>query len=833
MSTLAVEGIMLYCPKCKTRYEGGTRRFCDNDGRRLLPIGYESSTGVRTNTQNRVFSSVLRRSGGSSESDERLAETPRFVKRQSEPENFSLPESSKTFKPGETRESQFTDEYRRGAQKRVTGKMPLIVDAANLDDDLLEASNIDQANVANERVKPFRIEKPTDNIESIIERNDSVEPVERRIVPLETNAVTSNEIEKSATPTVLELGSTVLENPQMLVGKVIKGRYLLDKILHQSPSNVTYLAEDRAIKGKRVVFRVLTGRGARENFSSGGSTEERVTLSHIDHPNVARLIDSGEIENGFPFIVREFIDGKTIEDLLRESSVVNMMRTGRIIRQASLALREVHQSGILHRNIVPRNLMLKIAEAGVEQVKVTDFAVSDGRTRLDNLAYRSPEQLNQEAPTFASDSWGLAVIAHQMLTGQKPFPSESQKDLIKAQKAGLRLKPSEYNPKLPKIVDDIMAKALAFNPADRYSNARDFGEALFNAVATQSKPKKAETEIVPPIAKTKTKKKNVARNSDDKGLVSDYHIAGNSASNTKDSVKTETEPRKKPSAAEESNKTVQKDSSPALWKNRSPEPASERGWIYSLLSVLGVLLLLSLAIGAIYYFVNRNDETSENAAGSTYTKDSNRSINEGAVDSKENFVSPPPEKEIVPPDNYVYFENKKSTVSSALRSGYRGFTIYYPRNWIKTNTTNNFLDVKTPTKADAPGEQFLVTRYDSTGTYEQDKQNFPKLVVKSNDDLKKELPNFDVVEESPITLSTGWKGYQVKFKALAYFGDKDVEIWGRRIWIPPARPGVRTGFVITMIATSDSKSVKSLDDVGIEGELGEILKTFNPERNYE
>ncbi len=133
-----------------------------------------------------------------------------------------------------------------------------------------------------------------------------------------------------------------------------------------------------------------------------------------------------------------------------------------------------------------------------------------------------------------------------------------------------------------------------------------------------------------------------------------------------------------------------------------------------------------------------------------------------------------------------------------------------------------------------PKEQLLITHYDSNGTFDLDKKKFPELVEKSNKDLKDApIPDYEVVSEGKITVNNGWKSYEVKFKGKTKFKDREnFEIWGRRIWMPAARPGVKHGFVITMLATSLSDKIQDLDDVGKKGDLGDILYTFEPDRNY-
>jgi hypothetical protein len=130
-------------------------------------------------------------------------------------------------------------------------------------------------------------------------------------------------------------------------------------------------------------------------------------------------------------------------------------------------------------------------------------------------------------------------------------------------------------------------------------------------------------------------------------------------------------------------------------------------------------------------------------------------------------------------------------------------------------------------------EQMLVSYYPSKGTFTEDAERFPLLVKETNDTLKKLLPGYQAMSEGEITINNGWKAYEVKFQGggTSPTGEKLV-VWGRRIFIPAARPGVRDGFMVTMLATSYADEIKSVDDVGVKGELAPVLYSFEPSQNF-
>ncbi len=127
----------------------------------------------------------------------------------------------------------------------------------------------------------------------------------------------------------------------------------------------------------------------------------------------------------------------------------------------------------------------------------------------------------------------------------------------------------------------------------------------------------------------------------------------------------------------------------------------------------------------------------------------------------------------------------------------------------------------------------LISYYSSKGTFGEDGEKFTLMVKETNETLKKLLPGYQMVSQGEIKLNGSWQAYEVKFQGggTSPTGEKLV-VWGRRLFIPAARPGVRNGFEITMLATSLADEVHSVDDVGVKGELAPILETFEPSQSF-
>ena len=418
MAVTIVRNGMLYCPKCGSTYKEGTQRFCTNEGGRLLPA--EAAKKTISNSKG-IFSNLLDKTPRIIQNDETIKDSPKFSPIQpkiAEKPTFQTNFTSKVFK--------------------------------------------------SENAPVLKDEKPI----------QPVKPIVRLIKQSDVHSGTADIGDRKANPNGRE--ALTRQNPKVLVGQTIKGRYCITDLVSDDKTSFVYLAGDKIIADKQVMFRVLLDE-KKDDFLSKVLSEERVSLSHINHPNVAGVLDSGELLEGNPFIVSEYVDGFSLDEKLQILDSFNPLRTARIIRQASYALSEVHQNGILHRSLKPSNIMLAVSESGTEQVKVTDFVVASGvnKQNTESLKYISPEQLEGKLPNFASDIYSLAAIAFQMLTGRLPFAFTNADQLLKAQKEGLKIGASNLKLDLSPVVDEVLEKALAYAPSERYPKARDFGDALF------------------------------------------------------------------------------------------------------------------------------------------------------------------------------------------------------------------------------------------------------------------------------------------------------------------------------------------------------------------
>lgn len=682
------------------------------------------------------------------------------------------------------------------------------------------------------RYVPFDKPAMPDFLNREIELDDDetpAKPIARLIRPNEIHSGTAEVGDRKANPT----GRLALtwEQPKTLFGQMVKGRYYIVDVLGQDEVSISYLAEDKIIPDKKVFVRVFMDEDTSDTLANKIFAEERVSLSHINHPNVANVIDSGELQEGKPFIVSEYMDGKTVKDMLARTGQFNALRTARIIRQASYALSEVHQNGILHRNLKPENIFLMINESGAEQVKLTNFGVLYDKINESNIVYKSPEQIEGKLSNFASDIYSLAVIAYQMLTNRVPFSAASGNALLRAQRDGLSLFPTNLRLDVPPLVDAILEKALSYNPSDRYPKARDFGDAFFNSLTTASPWESAKTIEIEKTDEDEDEAFGLTP------IVSPFETEETEAEfRDEEEIETENEEEasfiEDPDIETQTTASIEKPADGLPWEKRSPDPvvAAKPNWF--LLSIFVAGLIVFLAIW--YYFLSRPAEivqvpTADQTVENTTNPDAN--LIQNTASPAVEIETPPLKRSVKQPPNTLYFENSRQNLSGELAKNFLGFSLYYPKDWVKTDSESNFLDVSKNSSDGFAVKKVIVTRYPSKGTFNGDKPSFAALKEKSDGDLQKILPvNYLVTFAEETTIQDGrWKAYEVRFQGGTNpdAGNKLI-IWGRRFWIPIQRPGMKNGFVITILATSLAQDVSSVDDIVANEELQQILETFEP-----
>jgi hypothetical protein len=272
--------------------------------------------------------------------------------------------------------------------------------------------------------------------------------------------------------------------------------YRIDGVLGQGGMGTVYeatqLSLDRVVALKLLAAHLSNDMAFRARFRREGQVQAR-----LEHPHVVTVYEAGETEQGL-FIAMRLVRGRTLKELVNAREL-DVARTLKILAPVAEALDEAHGMGLIHRDIKPQNVLVGRRDHSF----LADFGLTKGPTEasltktghfVGTFDYISPEQINGEAATAASDVYSLAGVLYECLTGTVPFPKQVEAAVLYAHVADPPPKPSDTRPELPAQLDDVIARAMAKNPAERYGSATELIEETERALARGSDPAAQEQE---------------------------------------------------------------------------------------------------------------------------------------------------------------------------------------------------------------------------------------------------------------------------------------------------------------------------------------------------
>jgi serine/threonine-protein kinase len=284
-----------------------------------------------------------------------------------------------------------------------------------------------------------------------------------------------------------------------LVGQMLTDRYRIDERISEGGMGTVYRAT-HVLMDKRVAIKVLHPSLAADDKIVARFSREARAASRISHPHALNVTDFGESESGVVFLVMEFLDGRTLKEVIHSDGPMPLSRAVEIIKQVSGALDAAHAEGVVHRDLKSDNIMLVEGANGSDWAKVLDFGIAkiketaghtDPGLTAPNLIigtpqYMSPEQCSQASAIDArSDIYSLGIIIYELLTGHVPFTGDSPTAIMMKHLQEPPPSVMEERDDLPPQVGMVITSALAKRPEDRFQSAGELSEALAAAAKGQ------------------------------------------------------------------------------------------------------------------------------------------------------------------------------------------------------------------------------------------------------------------------------------------------------------------------------------------------------------
>jgi pSer/pThr/pTyr-binding forkhead associated (FHA) protein/tRNA A-37 threonylcarbamoyl transferase component Bud32 len=260
----------------------------------------------------------------------------------------------------------------------------------------------------------------------------------------------------------------------------------VEEVIGRGDMGVVYRAEELALQRPVAVKLILPEHSQEQRFRERFRRESKVAAS-IDHPNVIPVLEAGE-EEGVLFIRMPLVVGTDLRALIAAEGRVEPVRTARIVRQVGAALDAAHARGLVHRDVKPANVLL----ARADHVYLSDFGLAKSASEIGGLTrqgsilaraeYVAPEQIIDDRVDALTDVYALGCLLFEALTGDAPFAGGKDGPAMLAHIDAPPPSPVERRPDLPRQLDDVVRRAMAKDPSERYPSAGDLGEAALVAV---------------------------------------------------------------------------------------------------------------------------------------------------------------------------------------------------------------------------------------------------------------------------------------------------------------------------------------------------------------
>jgi beta-lactam-binding protein with PASTA domain/predicted Ser/Thr protein kinase len=286
-----------------------------------------------------------------------------------------------------------------------------------------------------------------------------------------------------------------------LIDRTFDERYVIKRKLGSGGMADVYLAEDQEL-GRRVALKLLNDRHAADEQFVERFRREAQSAAGLNHPNIVSIFDRGRAEGTY-YIAMEYLDGRTLKELLVRNGPTPIPIAIDYARQILGALAFAHRNGIIHRDIKPHNII--VGRDG--RLKVTDFGIArSGASQMTEAGsivgtaqYLSPEQARGAPVDPRSDLYSLGIVMYEMLTGKVPFTGDTPVEIAMTHLSQIPDPPSKLRPEVPHDLDAVVMRALAKNPEQRYASSEEMEADLARVargVAVSHETEEAMTQVL-------------------------------------------------------------------------------------------------------------------------------------------------------------------------------------------------------------------------------------------------------------------------------------------------------------------------------------------------
>ena len=268
-------------------------------------------------------------------------------------------------------------------------------------------------------------------------------------------------------------------------GQKINERYEIIRSIGEGGMANVYLGYDE-ILDRNVAIKILRGDLSNDEKFVRRFQREALSASSLSHPNIVEMYDVGE-DNGLYYIIMEYVEGKTLKQLLKKRGSLTLSEAIDIMVQLTDGMAHAHDSYIIHRDLKPQNIMIQ--DDG--QIKITDFGIAmalnstqltQTNSVMGSVHYLPPEQASGKGSTTKSDIYSMGIIFYELLTGKLPFKGENAVEIALKQMRDPIPSLKEDNPNIPQSIENIILKATAKNPKNRYEDAKSMHDDLLTAL---------------------------------------------------------------------------------------------------------------------------------------------------------------------------------------------------------------------------------------------------------------------------------------------------------------------------------------------------------------